>query len=225
MSSIRWTLFLIYSVIAPLMLASCLTTPETPDTTPSIPTISILMIQDGHDDSTNLKVAPNSAFSLKAKVSHSSDSNQLDFVWMRDSKILGTGRIIDIDSNGTIPNTLKVTDKEDNFLMLAFEVIFNTPPQMEETTTPSEGDTLYGNFFTTFFFSWASTDSDEGETCSHFLQIDSTIYSTSDLQQVQQAGLSEGIHRFRVWVVDSFGDADTLNWRSFTVIDTTGENE
>ena len=61
MSSIRWTLFLIYSVIAPLMLASCLTTPETPDTTPSIPTISILIIQDGHDDSTNLKVAPNPA--------------------------------------------------------------------------------------------------------------------------------------------------------------------
>jgi len=207
------------------MLASCLTTPETPDTTSSIPTISILMIQDGHDDSTNLKIAPNSAFSLKAKVSSSSDTNQLNFIWMQDSKILSTKRIINIDSNEAIPNRLKVTDKEDNFLMLTFEVILNTPPQMKEETTPSEGDTLYGSFFTTFLFSWASTDSDEGEICSHFLQIDSTIYSTSDLQQVQQAGLSEGIHRFRVWVVDSFGDADTLNWRSFTVIDTTGEKE
>ena len=225
MSSTRWTLFLIYSVIAPLMLASCLTTPETPDTTSSIPTISILMIQDGHDDSTNLKIAPNSAFSLKAKVSSSSDTNQLNFIWMQDSKILSTKRIINIDSNEAIPNRLKVTDKEDNFLMLTFEVILNTPPQMKEETTPSEGDTLYGSFFTTFLFSWASTDSDEGEICSHFLQIDSTIYSTSNLQQVQQAGLSEGIHRFRVWVVDSFGDADTLNWRSFTVIDTTGEKE
>ncbi len=225
MSSIRWTLFLIYSVIAPLMLASCLTTPETPDTTSSIPTVSILMIQDGHNDSTNLKIAPNSAFSLKAKVSSSSDTNQLNFIWMQDSKILSTKRIINIDSNEAIPNRLKVTDKEDNFLMLTFEVILNTPPQMKEETTPSEGDTLYGSFFTTFLFSWASTDSDEGEICSHFLQVDSTIYSTSDLQQVQQAGLSEGIHRFRVWVVDSFGDADTLNWRSFSVIDTTGEKE
>lgn len=225
MTYIRWMPFLIYSLIVSTMLASCLTTPETPDMSESVPTLSILMIQEGHNDSTNLKVATNSEFSLKAKVTPQSDQSQLEFVWMRDSKKLGTSKVIDLDSNDVIPNSLKVTDKEGNSLSVSFEVILNTPPQMEEKTIPSEGDTLYGNFFTAFRFSWASTDPDEDEVCSHFLQIDSTIYSTTDLLEIQQAGLSPGSHEFRVWVVDSFGDADTLDWRSFTVVDTTGGNE
>jgi hypothetical protein len=222
MKVLRRLLFLLYSSFASALLVSCLATPETPDTSPFAPTISILLLQEGHEDSTELKVSPHSEFSLKAQVTPAADKKHLTFFWMEGDSVLGKKSTFAVDSNTIIPSLLRVTDAEDNTLEISFEVVQNTPPELEKQTIPSANDTLYGNVHTAFSFAWTSVDPDKGEICSHYLEIDSTVYSTGILQSVQQSGFAPGKHKFRVWVVDSFGDADTLAFRSFTVLDTTG---
>ena len=66
------------------------------------------------------------------------------------------------------------------------------------------------------------SDADADDTLLYTLTIDSTDYSAGALTQVQQSGIAPGNHKFRVRVEDSFGDADTLAWRKFTVTDTSG---
>ena len=64
---------------------------------------------------------------------------------------------------------------------------------------------------------------DEGnslETTFTILEIDGIQYQVGELQQVMHSGFGEGSHTFRVLVMDSLGDKDSIAVQEFFVIDT-----
>ena len=121
-----------------------------------------------------------------------------------------------------IPNRLVVSDAESNSIEQKFTVIVNAPPQFSPLTEPADGDTLYGNAQTPFTFKWSATDNDASDKLQYYLEIDGIPYDVGEINQVMQSGLVAGEHTFKLTVVDSYGDMDTLSTRQFFVLDTLG---
>jgi hypothetical protein len=213
------------ALAAGIFIAGCLEVPGTPDVSESAPRISVLLFQSGHSDSTQLQATPLKEFTLRAEVSPDSVKNRLHYRWSRGTAVIADSQEMVIADTARIPDKLTVADDEGNSIQVSFRVLLNTPPQMDSSATPAAGDTLYGNSRTAFTFAWGASEADAGDTLLYTLTIDSTDYSAGALTQVQQSGVAPGNHKFRVRVEDSFGDADTLAWHKFTVIDTSSAAE
>lgn len=203
----------------------CLEIPKKPDFNAKVEQIGVLLIKDGYSDSLSLKTNADEPFTLRAFVEPAVYAPDLKFYWYRDTTLLGDSIVIAIDTPFThynLPNQVKAVDIEKNELPLKFEVLLNHPPTMALKTTPTDLDTLYGNFYTAISFSWRSNDKDKNDLLQHFIKINDTVYATGELTSIQQSGFKPGAHTFSIWVVDPLGDADTLSYKTFVLIDTVG---
>ncbi len=177
---------------------------------------SLLLFQNGQQDSSKLQAFPDSSFVLKVKVTPDSVKKHLSFAWVSKRDTLGRADSIWIRSDAAqVPELLIIADAEKNTIRIPVEILFNSPPRMLPETVPAHEDSLYGNENTALYFSWNGTDADIEDTLSYFIQIDSTVYAAGHTPGIQQSGFSYGKHEFRIWVTDSSGDSDTLSTQTF----------
>ena len=212
-------------------LAGCLDIPDAPSDSRQVERIGISVSQE-NSDSTLLKIRPGDTATLNTEIYPRQYRSDLSFQWIyvdslsRDSSILGRKDKYGISPEAidSIPNVLKVTDSEGNSQTIAFHVIVNTPPSFSEESTPADQDTLYGNSRSSFLFQWETSSNDEflDDVIYHTLILDGNAKDVGKLTQVYQSGFSEGKHTFCVIATDAFGDSDTLETRTFYVLDTLG---
>lgn len=208
-----------------IFLTGCLDIPSEPDESLKVQSIGIWLIKNNDKDSLYYKTNASEPFSLKAYVTPKLYTEDLQFYWYRDQVLLGDSLVFKIDTpfvRKDIPNQLIAMDSENNSLVFDFIVYLNHLPEINSNTIPSNQDTLYGSLATAILFSWSSQDLDSEDTLNHYIKIDSTTYFTGKLTSFQQSGFEPGAHSFSIWVVDSFGDADTLETKTFVMIDSTG---
>ena len=210
-----------------LFLVGCLDAPDYPDALKPVESIHVLVKQKGEPYSTVLKVHPYDSAQIKVKVVPEKYLDDLTFEWRyssgkKDSLLKRGKEHTFYPSDSSIPNTLIAIDKEGNRETKNFEIVVNTPPTLLEKTVPAKGDTLYGSKGSAFLFSWYSMDSDlqNNDTLFHTLDIDGKEFDVGTLIEVKQSGLAAGEHKFRIIVRDLYGDADTLSYQEFYVIDT-----
>ncbi len=207
------------------LYTGCLDIPPMPDESIKVKAIGLWLIKDNDSDSLYFKSNFNKPFSLRAFANPYKYTEDLDFYWYRDKKRLAKSVIYTLDTpfvESQVPNRLKAMDSENNELFFDFKVHLNNPPQMLFKTTPNDQDTLYGSTSSAFLFSWSSSDKDRNDSLNHYIKIDKTTYFTGQLTSIQQSGFKPGVHSFSIWVIDSFGDADTLVTKTFVVIDSLG---
>lgn len=166
---------------------------------------------------------------LVAEVSPDFYKDKIRYLWFKDNEILDSGitykilssfMLSDFIEELFIPNRLVIFDSENNQIECKFEIQLNVPPQISKQTTPADGDTLFGDFYTPFLFKWNSYDLDENDKIQNILQIDETFYHLGNLNQIMQSGFTPGKHTFRVIVKDNIGIMDSLDFREFFVVDT-----
>jgi hypothetical protein len=212
-----------------IFLAGCLDAPDYPSALQPVESINISVQQKGNSFSTVLKVNPSDSATIKANVDPSKYQDDIYFEWFYSSNgkdsLLSPGPEYSFYPNknyGTIPNKLIATDGEGNQQTYEFSIVVNTPPVLADSTIPVNGDTLYGSETSAFLFEWYSFDRDfnAGDTLFHILEIDGTSYDVGTLLQVKQSGFKTGEHKFRIIVRDIYGDADTLDYKKFYVVDT-----
>ena len=212
-----------------LFLVGCLDAPDYPEAFTPVESIRILVKQKGDSSSTQLKIHPSDSATINAEVAPEKFQNDLKFEWFYSSNekdsLLYSGAnytFYPTKDKKNIPNKLTVTDKEGNKDSQEFTVIINSLPVLSDSTIPAHGDTLYGSAKSVFLFAWYSIDTDmlNGDTLFHTLDIDGREFDVGTLLQVKQSGLATGEHKFRIIVHDLYGDADTLAYKSFFVIDT-----
>lgn len=212
-----------------LFLIGCLDAPDYPEPFTPIDSIRILVKQKSDTFSTQLKVYPSDSAVVKAKVIPEKYQNDLTFEWFysieKKDSLLGRNAeysFFAAKAGAIIPNKLIIADKEGNKDSLEFNVIINSPPVLSDSTVPANGDTLYGSHNTAFLFAWYSIDMDmlNNDTLYHILEIDGRPFDVGTLLQVKQSGFNAGEHKFRIIVQDLYGDADTLDYKKFYVIDT-----
>ena len=226
---------LFYRSILPLLaffgifLAGCLDAPSDPQEPQTVESISIMVKQKNNAFSTMLKVNPSDSAIIKASVIPEKFHDELSFEWFYSNEnkdsLLKNGRSYSFYPNRSgenLPNKLKVSDKEGNQEIYDFTIIINTPPVLSDSTTPANGDTLYGSHESAFLFEWYSLDVDlsNSDTLFHILEIDGKQHDVGTLLQVKQSGFKAGEHTFRIIVHDLYGDADTLAPKKFFVVDT-----
>lgn len=212
-------------LLASALLAACFDIPSEPSTKNSLKGVTIQIEQNGIVDTVLLKIHPTDTAILSAQIHPSKFKNNLNFSWYyvsgdQTKNWVGLSSKITIPpktSKEDIPNLLQVTDKEGNSSTFEFEVIINSPPTLKAATTPAQGDTLYGDTATSFFFNWQSYDNDN-EKLSHTVIIDSSHYEIGELTHFYQSGFAEGKHTFQVFVYDKYGDADSSSVIPFYVI-------
>ncbi len=212
-----------------LFLAGCLDAPDYPETFTPIDSIRILAKQKGDSFSTQLKIYPSDSATIKVQVLPEKYQNDLTFEWFystdKKDSLLGHGEeysFYPTKDRKNIPNKLISTDREGNKESQNFTVVINSPPVLSDSTTPANGDTLYGSSKSVFLFAWNSIDVDmlNGDTLFHTLDIDGKEFDVGTLLQVKQSGFNAGEHKFRIIVHDLYGDTDTLAYMKFFVIDT-----
>ena len=221
-------LFVVFTFFG-LFLAGCLDAPNDPQEPQTVESINILVKQKSNDFSTVLKVNPSDSATVKAEVVPEKFNDELSFEWFyantsKDSLLVKerTYSFYPNRSGEGLPNKLIVSDKEGNQKTYDFSIVINSPPELAKTTTPANGDTLYGSVESAFLFEWYSGDMDlsNNDTLFHILEIDGKQYDVGTLLQVKQSGFKAGEHTFRVIVHDLYGDADSLALKKFYVVDT-----
>ncbi len=212
-----------------VFFAGCLDAPSDPQAAEPVESISVLVKQKDKDYTTILKVNPSDSATITAKVTPEKFQDEIAFEWIHstDTKdsLLERGQSHSFypkRSSSAMPNKLIATDNDGNQQIYDFNIVINTPPVLSDSTIPSAGDTLYGSETSAFLFEWYSIDRDfaSGDTLFHILEIDSVPYDVGTLLQVKQSGFKAGEHNFRIIVRDLYGDADTLDYKKFYVIDT-----
>ena len=201
---------------AGIALSACFEIPSKPNEGSSVNVISIYVKQDGKIDSTLLKIHPQDSAEILVNILPAALAPKLHFKWIRineenDDILLGTGDTFKIRKNATIgiiPNKLIAIDTEGNTLVTHFNIITNTPPEIDQITRPQQSDTLYGNQKTSFLFEWNSHDNDN-EEFSHTILIDKVPYVVGEFNSIRQSGFEEGKHTFQVIVTDKYGDTDS----------------
>ena len=221
--------FLMTAAFFGIFLVGCLDAPDYPHALQPVESISVKVKQGGSSYSTLLKIHPSDSATIKAEAVPKNYQNDLSFEWFysndKKDSLLARGDHYSFHPNASdesIPNKLTVTDKEGNSQTQEFSIAINSIPVISDSTIPSNGDTLYGSKESAFFFAWYSFDMDmaDGDTLFHTLDIDGTEYDVGTLLEVKQSGLKEGKHKFRIIVRDIYGDADTLPYKKFYVVDT-----
>lgn len=208
-------------------LNGCLDIPDTPDTPPEIEHISVYVEQEGIKDSSILKIFPGDSATLKVSVFPRQYKKDFSFEWKRSGRTLGTGESYVIAPKAPardIPTLLAVYDPLGGETTVSFNVIANTPPQLDSITSPVAGDTIYGNASMAILFKWYASDKDlnYGDALNYTLVIDSTRYELGTLSDIRQSGFATGEHNVYVIVTDSYGDCDSIAPQKFYVIDTLG---
>ena len=218
--------FLMVATFFGLFLTGCLDAPDYPSALKPVESINVLIQQKGNSY-TSLKVHPSDSATITAEVVPQKYQDDLTFEWYnsneeKDSLFMRGSSYTFYPDEESIPNKLKVTDGEGNSQIQEFNIIVNTPPVLSDTTIPANGDTLYGSYESAFLFSWYSIDIDlySNDTLFHTLDIDGKEFDVGTLLLVKQSGLKAGEHKFRVIVRDIYGDADTLDYKNFYVVDT-----
>jgi hypothetical protein len=204
------------ALFAGLALSACFDIPSTPDESQKVQNVSIYVKQEGEIDSTLLKIHPQNSAKIYAVVHPDQYSENLSFKWYRESEedgdiLLGSKTKYLVNkkpAQESIPNKLIVTDTEGNSLVTNFEIIINTPPQIDSIVSPQPSDTLYGNSNTSFLFEWVSHDNDN-EYYTHTVLIDGTSYVVGEFSSIRQSGFDKGEHTFQVVVTDNYGDNDS----------------
>ena len=216
-------------VIVFFAFIGCLDIPDEPQTDREVESVSLYILQDGQQDSSLLKIRPGDSAILAAQVYPRQYRKELSFSWIRQTIIgdtlLGTDETYTLPAYitiGALPNLLVLKDKVGNTQEFPFSIIVNTPPVMSLKTEPADGDTLYGSSNTAIRFKWNSADSDDNDfkQLSHTLVIDGAETHVGSVTEIMQSGFSEGKHSFRVFVYDSYGDADSLPEITFYMLDT-----
>ena len=210
-----------------VLLNGCLDIPDSPDSPPEIDHISVYVEQEGIKDSSILKIFPGDSAVLKVSVFPRQYKKDFSFEWKRAGKTLGTGESYVIPPKAPtrdIPTRLTAYDPLGGEKTVSFNVIANTPPQMDSITSPAAGDTLYGNTSTAFLFRWSASDKDlnYGDALDFTLVVDSTRYELGHLNSIRQSGFAPGEHNVYVVVYDAYGDSDSIAPQKFYVIDTLG---
>lgn len=211
-------------LLASMLFIACFDIPSEPKKQNSLNSVSIQIKQNGIVDSVLLKIHPMDTAVLSAQVDPKKYEKNLSFSWyhcFEDSTkdLLNKGQSFTIPPRTQdlkIPNLLQITDEEGNSIIYKFNIVINTPPQLNKGTSPANGETLYGNSATSFLFSWSSIDKDN-EKLAHAIIIDSVRYEVGELTRVYQSGFAEGKHTFQVFVFDQYGDADSSNVINFYV--------
>ena len=218
-------------IAALFVLMCCLDIPDEPNTESQLEYVSIIVQQEGKEDSTLLKIHPSESSIVRSTVYPRQYKSQLSFQWSRHTKdssyVLGEGPEYIIEAKADknkIPNELKVTDEAGNSLTKSFEIFMNMEPVLNKSTIPAPNDTLYGNKHSAILFKWYSYDNDsfDEDKLEHTLIIDGQTYPVGRLTQIRQSGFNEGAHSFQIIVFDTFGDSDTLAPVTFYMVDTLG---
>jgi hypothetical protein len=219
--------FLILATFFGLSLVGCLDAPNDPGALKPVESIRILVKQKESPYSAQLKVHPSDSATLYAEVSPEKYQDDLKFEWIyasekKDSLLTRGASYTFYPNDDVLPNKLTAIDGEGNRQTQEFNIIVNTPPVLSDSTVPASGDTLYGTSTSAFLFSWNSIDIDllGNDSLIHTLDIDGKEFEVGSLLQVKQSRLTEGEHKFRIIVRDIYGDADTLSYKKFYVIDT-----
>lgn len=208
-------------LVMAVAFVACLDIPSTPDTSRRVTAIKVCTVQYGKVDSTTLKVNPKDSAELIAKVTPSESAKELEFTWLNEGFFLGHGPSIEFDVNDPYftPDQLVVTDPQGNTQEIDIHVMRVVPPVLNTMSRPLDGDTIFATRTTPILFHWSiresSTDKIEMQ-----LDIDDASFSVGNLTQIKQAGFKSGKHSYRVIVTDIYGDADTLPWKTFVVVDT-----
>ena len=214
---------------AGVLFSACLHVPHAPNDVQKISNVSVFAKQFDEAIEAPIKINSTEQAELIAEVTPSKYKNKIKYYWYNDDEILDSGATYTIRTNymtsnflanNFIPDRLVIKDDEGNSLETTFTVNVNNPPKILAETIPADGDTLYGNTHTPFLFSWESYDRDDGTDLQNILEIDGIQYQVGELQQVMQSGFGEGSHTFRVLVMDSLGDKDSIAVQEFFVIDT-----
>lgn len=202
------------------LFVACLDIPSDPDTSGRIESIKVHVLQYDQEDSTKLKINPNDSAALVAVVYPDDNEDNLLFFWYEGKNLIGDGKVfpIPVEEDFLIPNALLVVDKQYNSRRVKFNVIQNAAPVLDSETIPSNGANITADENTPVQFQWKSSDTND-DKLTHILEIDSVQYNVGPLTKVAQSGFKPGEHSFRVIVTDSYGDADTLSWVSFEIID------
>jgi len=218
------------AIFVTLLLAGCLDIPDEPNLERQVGRVEVYILQDGISDSTLLKINPSDTASLEVSVYPRQYKKELSFQWFyldsdsKDTSSIAKGNSYTIVPNKKkIPNLLKATDNENNSLYVKFEVIVNTAPVLSDKTVPADGDTLYGNLHTSFKFEWETKDSETDHAdINHTFILDGQQINIGALTTIYQSEISSGKHTFSVIATDHYGDSDTLDTRTFYVLDTLG---
>lgn len=202
------------------LFIACLDIPSDPDTSGRIVNIKVHTVQYDMEDSTTLKINPMDSSALVAVVYPDNKKDDLHFFWYYGENLLGHGQVYPIKAkqDNPLPDRLVVTDKEDNSQSIKFNITKNSAPHLDDTTIPFDGEYIDADENTLVQFQWSSTDPNN-DRLTHILEIDDQQYNVGSLTKIFQSGFSSGEHAFRVIVTDSFGDADTLQWIHFNIID------
>ncbi len=205
-----------------LFLTACLDIPNTPNTDKKVTQIGVYWSGADKNESSSILVNSKDPFSLIAYSKPSQYHKHLKFYWYQDQKLIKEGDSIYIQSPqavSKIPNRLVAKDPENHSLEFKFKVLLNDAPQMQKESIPQNQDTLFGDFYTAFLFSWKSYDPNSNDRLQHYIQIDDTVYETGTLTSIQQSGFAPGKHSYSIWVVDSYGASDTLKNKVFYVME------
>lgn len=219
----KWTVLLLA-----LLNAGCLDIPPKPEDSLKVKSIGLWLIKDNESDSLYFKSNFDKPFYLRAFANPYPYTEQLEFYWYRDNLLLRKNVVFNVDTpfiEIDVPNRLKAVDSKNNALVYDFKVYLNHPPELNKKTIPSDQDTIYASLSSAVLFSWSSNDKDNDGSLTHYIKIDETTYFTGVLTSIQQSDFSPGKHSFSIWVIDSFGDADTLKAKIFFVKDTTGASK
>ncbi|MBP5247305.1 MAG: hypothetical protein J6Z31_05535 [Fibrobacter sp.] len=208
----RWTIFGIC-----VWIVACLEAPGSPEISSDTPEISICLFQADSSCGNPLQASPTDSFTLYAKVTPSSYTSKLSFIWKTSTeKTLQKGSQFSTDTS-RVPDSLIILDNYENRLAYALDFIFDTAPVMKKKTVPADGDTLFGDSTTAFLFEYFATDADKGDSLFYTLVLDSTEYFAGTLTSVYQSGFAIGNHQYRILVEDAYGLKDSTDWISFTV--------
>lgn len=219
------------TLMAGALLSACLHIPSTPDDSPKISSVGVMVKQFDETRESPLKINSDEDAELIANVTPSKYRNDVKYYWYRGDNLLGEGLTYAIKTDDMasskkikkhIPDKLVIEDREKNRLDTTFQIIINVPPQLSTKTKPENGEILYGDSHTPILFSWQSSDRDESEQLFHILEIDGFPYNVGELQQIQQSGFTTGKHTYRILVEDSLGDKDSIPEKEFFVVDTLG---
>lgn len=212
---------------AGIVFSACFEVPDAPNESQSVNRISVYVEQGGKIDSTLLKIHPYESAEICA-VAHPDDfSENLKFGWYREGvdSLFGDEPKFSIRKNASgdmLPNMLVATDPQGNSLVSRFEIVINSPPEIDSVVSPQPSDTLYGNENTSFLFEWESHDRDD-ENFTHTILIDDEPYVVGDFNSVRQSGFEEGEHTFQVVVTDNYGDSDSSAVIEFFVKEKRGK--
>ena len=200
-----------------LLLCACPNVPNDLENRIYLYDAKVKLISEKGDTVNSLQVPEHQKFFLFAKITPKNFEDSLQYFWTKNDSLLSTEKIFSHSSESEIyPDSLTLKDEAGNSFGIAFEVIINSPPEIKSILTPLEGDTLYGDEKTPILFSWNAVDPDN-DTLLFYLENENGIYPAGMWNYIHLANFSEGKHKIRIIVKDSYLTADTSSWRTFFV--------